>query len=378
MNGLRFFLTLNALFFAAFLFAQKDTTDMSFTGTKLDPYEEHTDSTGKFSYSGYIDTYYAYYTDTTNGAGYTKFPTGSARNNEFGLNTILFSAQYQTQKVRATATLFYGDVANSAWSNYLNAVQEAHCGVRLRKKIWFDAGYFRTHFGLESIQARENPTASIATTTFYEPYYLSGAKLTFDVSEKWTIQTGVFNGYNTFIETNRNKAITVSALFIPNKRFTHTLNVMSCDESIALNQQRFYANYIGVFKSRRNNVGVDLNVGSQQHSLLSDSTKSALFYSGLVVYKHRFTPELAAYARYEYFNDINEILTGPVLNANHQLVGLEIQGFTAGFEYKPISNSFVRIEGRYLHLHNNENIFYYNNQSTNVRWEFIVSTGIWF
>lgn len=68
----------------------------------------------------------------------------------------------------------------------------------------------------------------------------------------------------------------------------------------------------------------------------------------------------------------------PVHNANHQLVGLEIQGFTAGFEYKPISNSFVRIESRYLHLHNNENIFYYNNQSTNIRWEFIVSTGIWF
>ncbi len=358
--------------------AQKDSTDISFTGTKLDPYEDHDDSTGHFSYSGYIDTYFAYYSDTNNSEGFVKFPTGSPRNKEFGLNMILLNATYQAEHIRGIATLFYGDIARSAWSSYLNMVQEANVGIRIRKGLWVDLGYFRTHFGLESIQPRENPTVSFATTTYYEPYFLSGAKLTYSMNDHWTLQAGVFNGYNTFIETNNNKALTLSSQFVPNSKQSHTLNLMTTDESLTKDKQRIYINYIGILKSRRNSLGIDLNFGAQQNSQLSDTSKTAFFYSALAVYKHRFTPTFASYLRYEFFSDLQEILTGPVLNVNHTLIGLQVNGATLGIEFKPVSHSFIRLESRYLHLANDEKIFFYQNKSTNQRFEVILSAGIWF
>jgi len=154
----------------------KDTVDLTFSGTKINPYSQEYDSTGKWTLSGYIDTYISHYSDTVNSNGFVKFPTIAPRNNQFGLNIIQLSAKYQAKSFRATTTLFTGDCPKAAWSSDFNAIQEANLGFKLCRKLWLDMGFFRTHIGLESIQPRENMTLSLATTTYFEPYFLSGAK----------------------------------------------------------------------------------------------------------------------------------------------------------------------------------------------------------
>lgn len=51
-----------------------DSTDLTFKGTRVNPYSIEYDTTGKIIFSGYIDTYYAEYTDTAGANGYQKFP----------------------------------------------------------------------------------------------------------------------------------------------------------------------------------------------------------------------------------------------------------------------------------------------------------------
>lgn len=359
---------------------KKDTTDLTFTGTRINPYNQEYDTTGKVKVSGYIDTYYSYYTDTLGAGGYAKFPTSSPKNNQFGINILQISAKYESSRMRGIATLFYGDIPLSAWSQNLNLIQEANVGFRIYKKLWLDAGYFRTHIGLESIQPRENITTSIATTTYFEPYFLSGAKLTWQQSAKWTYQINVFNGFSTFIETNKNKAIGFSIGYSGNK-WTHTLSSIVCDEypsNVSQNHFRHYTNYIGIFKTKHVVLGLEGNFGYQQNSRLNNPNQTAYIFSGIAAFKYRFTHCIAAYARAELFSDPDEILTGPIENENHNLTGLDILGGTLGFEYKPIPNAFFRIESRVLKTKASERIFYYNNHSNNIRWEGIASIGLWF
>ena len=362
------------------LHGHKDTTDLTFSGTKINPYQQEFDSTGKWQVNGYVDAYYSIYSDSSNGNGFQKFPTISPRNHQFGLNMIQLSAKYNSAKFRSTITLFGGDCPKAAWSTDYNFIQEANLGFNLFKKLWLDMGYFRTHIGIESIQPRENISMSLATTTYFEPYYLSGAKLTWQQSDRLTFQLNVFNSFNQFVETNKNKAVGFSMNFAPSKKLSITYSNLLSDESavtVPLKQTRFYNNFCYTYKSTKWVFGLEANFGLQAHSCLNNGGQTAKMFSSIIVGKYRITPQLATYARGEVFHDPNEILTGPVLNENHAIVGLEIAGLTAGFEFKPIPNSFVRVEYRILSNYN-QHIFQYQQLPSKVRSELNFGMGVWF
>jgi hypothetical protein len=249
------------------------------------------------------------------------------------------------------------------------------------KKLWLDAGFFRTHFGLESIQPRENMTISLATTTYFEPYFLSGAKLTWQQSDKLAIQLNAFNSFNQFVETNKNKAVGLSIAYNPSSNLTTSFSTIVCDESLQgsfRKQLRWYNNLCVVYKTNRWVVGLENNFGMQQNSKLTDTSATATMFSSLLAVKYRITPKWASYLRGEVFFDPDEILTGPVQNEDHQLVGIDLTGGTVGFEFKPIPNSYFRIEGRYLFTRPEETIFTMNGVYSNQRYEIITALGLWF
>jgi hypothetical protein len=360
---------------------KKENNDLLFGGTNINSYSLESDTNANITFSGYLDTYFACYTDTSNGNNFQKFPTISPKNNQIGINIVQFSAKYESEKLHSTATLFFGDCPTSSWSPVLNYIQEANIGFKVYKNLWFDAGFFRSHIGIESIQPRENMALGLATTTYFEPYFLSGAKITWALSKKITFQANVFNSFNQFIETNKNKVVGFSASYSPSKKLNLSLNTLFCDESPNSSLQthkRYYTNFYSIYKIQRLTIGFDVNFAIQEHSNLYDSTKSATMFSSILALKYRITSKFSSYLRGEYFSDPNEILTGPIENENHQLVGLDCYGVTFGFEFKPIPNSYLRVEGRYLELLTNDKIFYYNQTSRKFRYEFLAGIGVWF
>ena len=158
-------------------------------------FSQANDSTSHFSLSAYVDAYYASYNDSLGTGSYQQFPSVSPRSNTFGLNTAMLTVQYDAKKVRGIATFHYGDIARSAWSPLFNNIMEAHAGVRLCKKLWLDAGLFRTHFGTEGLLPKENIANSIALNTYYEPYFESGLRLNYIPSDKLSMTLYVLNGY---------------------------------------------------------------------------------------------------------------------------------------------------------------------------------------
>ncbi len=347
-------------------------SNIVFSGTRIIP-KSDTNEIRKIELSGYISTYYAYYSDLTDNGGLVQFPTMAARNKQFGLNLAQIGMEYSDKNVRGNIILHYGDIPESNWPKPFTLIQEAHAGVKLINKLWLDAGFFKSHIGLESTQPRENITSSMAILDFYEPYYFSGAKLTYELNSKITLQLNAFNGFNTYVENNNNKALGFSAIYDINDNISLTYNLLSCDETpdnIKTKHQRFYHNLYGTMQLKKWSIGFEANYGTQQNSLLADSTQTASVYSGLLVAKYQMIKKLAVYGRGEIFSDKNMILT------NNLNLGNGIYGGTFGVEFKPAKT--VALSAEYRVLQCDEFIFKEKGFTTNQRNDFILCLDLWF
>lgn len=356
--------------------------DPTYTGTRLVNEEEESKG-GILTFGGYVAAYTAYYSDTSGKDGYQKFPTISPRKNTLGLDMAMLYARYSQEKMRGVVGLHMGDIAASAWSPVYNLIQEANAGLRLHRKWWLDAGFFRTHIGLESIQPRENTCQSIALVTYYEPYFLSGAKLSFLASPKLTAQIQVFNGFSGFVTQNQRKAIGASALYEASSAFSLTSNVLYSDNAKIHEpaQPRFYSNTFCTWKRGSWLIGAEFN-GGVQHSVnpLKPNTDPVWEWmlGSMVSARKKVANDWFGYGRFEFFRDPDEMLTGPIFNRNHNLIGLQAEALTLGAEWKPLPNAHVRLEARGIYTRFDENIFQFEGQSSPTRLELLAGMGVWF
>lgn len=373
------------VFFASTSIAQQDSTkkkqftiqlkndsNVLFQNKKLALDEKLSEP--KLEIGAYLSSYYAYYTED-NSSDYVKHATMAARNNEFGLNMVMISLGYRSKKIRSNVTLHYGDIAESTWPNKFNMIQEANAGVELFKNLWFDAGVFRSHIGLESTQPRENITSSMTLANVYEPYFFSGAKLTYLINSKLSIQLNAFNSFNSIIETNKNKLIGSSIVFAPNDNLSITYNFITGDDtpdSVDLKHQRFYHNLYATYQKKRISIGAEFNYGIQEYSKRLDATTVGTAYmnSSLLLFKHQSFKKIAFYARGEWFSDEDEILS---IGSN---MGKYTWGGTVGIEYKPVKNMALSLETR--QLNSEKENFYYNGKYHKERDEFIFCLDVWF
>lgn len=357
--------------------------DLALTGTRLIGKEDESNNEGTLTLGGYIASYAGHFSDTAGGGGFQKFPTVSPRSNEFGVDMALLSAQYRHRLVRANFRMHWGDIAKSAWSPDFNVIQEANAGLRLHPRWWLDMGFFRTHIGLESIQPRENICQSLSLVTYFEPYYMSGAKLSFTWSKKVTLQAQVLNSFNGFLENNKGKALGISALLEPDKHWTFTTNLLFSNDapSGAKARPRWYWNTYATGKWEKLLIGLEANVATQRSPALGGDTllfTSDKMVSFLASARYQLHSRFFAYGRADFFYDPDEILTGPVKDSNHELVGLEAVGGTLGLEWRPLANASLRCETREILALKDEKIFDRYGQSSNLRWEFLAGLGIWF
>ncbi len=332
--------------------------------------------------SGYVDAYYAYYTDSVGAGKYQKFPSVSPRSNQFGVNTACLTAQYDGSKVRGLITLHYGDIPVSAWSGTFNNIMEAHAGVNLIKKLWLDAGFFRTHTGAEGLLPKENFTSSVSVSTFFEPYFESGIKLNYIPNDKWSINFLVLNGYNIYEDNNEQKSIGVLATYAfsdkGNIGYSNYIGDDTPTGADSITHTRLFTNlfFNYQFGKLKMQVGIDNIV--QENSGIADPHKSAMELSGVLSFKYQCSGKYALYIRGEYFSDPDGFIGGIITDKTNKLTGLKLFGVTAGAEYKPADNTIIRLEARELITDQNQEIFRWKGEIKNNRLEILLNMGISF
>lgn len=341
----------------------------------------HAAANKKFKISGYIDAYYAYYTDSAGSNDFQKIASVSPRSKRFWLNTAQIGVEYNAQKIRGIVTLQYGDITETSLSPPFNNIVEAHAGIRLLKNCWFNAGLFRTHFGTESVLPKENLLSSLTVNTYYESCNEAGVRLNYTTpNNTWAFAVYGLNGYNIYKDNNRKKSLGALITYTQGDYYIGYSNYIGDDSPRADSvkhlriQQNIFFNY--QHNKLKLQAGVDNCI--QQNADYLHPNLVATMYSGLAALKYQLKEKFAISVRAEIFQDPQGFMSGVILNKDNSYTGYKLYGYTVGAEYKPTQNSYIRIEGRQLQMEKNQEIFRWNGKSSSSRLELLLNLGISF
>jgi hypothetical protein len=159
--------------------------------------------------SGFLDVYYSYDFNNPGSGRRPAFLFNHTRHNAFSVNLALVGLEVEHPSVRAALGLMAGTYAEDNLAHeepLLRHLWEANLGVRLTDGLWLDAGVFESHLGYESAISTLNPTLTRSLAAESSPYYLAGAKLSWEFAPGWAARLIVANGWQNIAETPGNRA----------------------------------------------------------------------------------------------------------------------------------------------------------------------------
>lgn len=202
--------------------------------------QAQTDSTqtkGTFAVSGYVDTYYQY--NTNKPLSRTNLGRGGGRvfdvnHDNFSLGLVQTAVTYTYSKMKVVADLTFGpnaDLGNfgNTGSSSIN-IKQAYGTYSFTDKLALTVGQFGTHIGYELIDAPLNYNYSLSYLFGNGPFYHTGAKLDYAVSDKVGLMVGVVNGWDALSDFNDKKSLTAQVHLAPSTGLHIYANLISGDE----------------------------------------------------------------------------------------------------------------------------------------------------
>ena len=301
------------------------------TATTL--HAQSSDTSTKIKVNGFVDAYYAY--DFTRPAdGERRYTTQPVRHDEANVNLAWIGLTLERSRVHARVALqagtsvqsnYAGEPRNGASSgpDLSRNIQEAYVGVKLADNVWIDGGIYYSYVGLESWSSSDNPTYTRSLVADYTPYYLSGARLTWQVTPKLAAQFHVVNGWQNISENNRSKAAgarldyTISpALTVSYANFVGNEQPKGTPSRLRVYNQLMAK---GVLPSGTQWQG-QVDVGHQAHSD---------WYGLVAIVKQPLTSRVSLVGRAERYSDPDQVIvkTGdaPGFVGNGASLGLDVQ-----------------------------------------------------
>ena len=349
-------------------------------------------------YSAFLDTYFATDDDQLNmpwdevpGSKYRKFASLGYLKDEFAINIAQIGADFEYGN-KAKGAIFFqaGNLSEYLYGNY-SSLQQAWIGYKIWNNLWIEAGQFLTHIGTEELTPKNNFLTSHSILTLFEPVYHQGIKFNWE-SDYYTIGLYLLNGSYILQENNDNKSIGTYLLIKPNKAFSFSYSgIYGNEEDGNLEQSKLMMyNNICLFvnPNEKINLKAQLDYVIKDNAYIdeSDDTTSGSFLGFAAQMKYSMADYLAFSLRFAYFDNtynIYQIKDNGFVNANYDY-GYNGMSITAGFEYKPIQNGYIRFETRMLRLNEGEEkqnypgrIFWDGEEFVNSRIEAMLNFGIW-
>lgn len=313
-------LTVLSTFCTLQLFATDPTTDP--TDTK-----EVKEDKGKFTFSGYADSYY-----------FSNFNRPKSRNNlgaagtarafdqkagQFSLGLVQTKMVYSNDKSEAVVDLAFGP--NADLGNYGNlvgplgsttalAIKQAYFTWKASPKFSLTAGQFGTHIGYEVIDAPVNYNYSLSNLFNNGPFYHIGVKGTLSFSEKSSLMFGLVNNVDGLYDNNRAKGIIAQYFISPASGWNVYLNWIGSNEANVKANGKDSTGFYSVLDltttyqiTDKFFLGLNAAYGSQkgdyQGYTFTDKSKT---WGGVALYtNYAVSSTFGLGARYEIFDNSN-------------------------------------------------------------------------
>ena len=306
--------------------------------------------------SGYIEAYYSHdFTAPKTAQERPGFLYNHKRNREVNVNLAFLKGAYTSERVRANLAIQVGTYAQynyAAEQNLVKNIFEANVGVKLssKKDLWLDAGIFSSHIGFESAISKDCWTLTRSILAENSPYYLSGAKLTYNSSNgKWTLLGSVLNGWQRIAKLPgySGPSISTQVQFKPSPKLTlNWSSFVGSDRPDSLKQGRFFNNFYAIINpAGKFGVILGFDIGADRKPIGSNDRRvgdgSYVWLSPVVIARLATSEKSYLAGRIEYYDDKNGVII-----ATGTPNGFQTWGYSLNYDYAILSNALFRIEGK--------------------------------
>lgn len=299
---------------------------------------------------GYIDVFYIYdFNEPTTGFRQS-FLYNYNRHNEFNLNLGFAKLSVEHQKYRANLALQAGTYPNDNYAaepGLLKNIFESNIGISLNKKnkLWLDVGIIGSHIGFESAISFDNWNLTRSILAENSPYYFSGAKLTFNPTNKWELAALICNGWQRIKRISGNSLPSFGTQIKCKPSDKVTLNwstFIGTDDPDTTRRMRYFNNlYAQIQYTNKFGLIAGFDIGAQQSAKLSSDYN--LWLSPVLISQYSINKNWKTAIRAEFYQDETGIII-PTGTPN----GFQTTGLSLNFDYSPIPNVICRLEGRWL------------------------------
>lgn len=314
---------------------------------------------GKTGISGYIDLYSGY--------SYRKQPVksmaffvSSDRLEQLAINLAYIDIRYNNGNIRARLIPAVGTFMNANYKQELPGFRnlfEANAGILLdkKRKIWLDAGVLSSPITNESAISKDHSVYTRSTSADYIPYYLCGVKLGMPLSKKLNTNLFLTNGWQDISDHTPGPGGLAQLEYKPNQNTLINFNYFFTREkyradSLSALTNRHLIDFFILRKGRgRWQYSYSIYTGSEHsgklvtEGLQDTSTRNyrGMFLSTFYSAQVHFTGKKSLGSRIEFTYNNSEFY-------NNTRKGQYLWSPAICYNYKPDSNSILRLEARYL------------------------------
>lgn len=326
----------------------------------------------------YLDTYYSFSINQPPQSS-QPYMTQMHRHNEVNVNWAYLGLEAQSASFRSKLALqggTYVDRNQGHEPGFLRYIREAYVGIQLYEDLWLDMGVMPTHIGIEYPEPMPNWNFQRLWASDAQPYYQTGAHLSYQADSNWFFLLAVLNGFQSIEDNNDYLAAGMQAKYTEGKWTLSYSNIITPEDRglgfpnglqgafttlVWLND--FYAIYE---LSESSSLALSADFTLMEHMeyefvnadslLVPPPTQETIDQSGLtnwwdlaLLYRWQFHPEWYFSGSVEFFQEENNYFFDRKGAAAAQLGGTDFFNGIAGLHYQP--NPYVRfhLESRYYH-----------------------------
>lgn len=307
-------------------------------------------STTVWSGGFFADLYYAIDGNEPANGRRPDFLFNHTETDELQLNLGLISLSASSDRVRGNLGLMTGSYVDENLAQEPDWAQpffEANVGLALDQEasLWLDVGILPSHIGFESAISRDNPTLTRSLAAENSPYYLTGARLTWDIDPQWSLATLLVTGWQRTepVEGNSMPSIGTQLVYAP----SDTLRVnwstfIGTDDPDDERRIRYFSNlYAQTALTPRLDLTVGLDLGLQQTR--RDASSYDAWVSPVIILRQELARGWAMALRAEYYRDRNQVIVSTPEDR-----GISTWGASWNVDWQASPNVLIRMEARYL------------------------------
>ena len=306
---------------------------------------------------GFVDGYYAWNSNDPPlhdsffpGAGST-----AERANELRLNLAAVEIVRDAAPLGFHLSLVAGDgadVIHAAESQGFRHIYQASVIYKVSNRLTIEGGIYPSHIGFESFYSKDDWNYMRSWPGELSPFYQTGVHAAYQFDSHWSSDVHVLNGWQHIKDNNDAKAIGVKIAYT-SARLTTSLNTFDGPELPSDNSHwRHFGDLIASYKATpKLSLAGSLDRGRQE--LPGDATANWLGIAAFA--RYAFDDRHAMAVRGSLFHDPDNAISGAAQKLTEE---------TLTYEFHPVTNLIVKIEGR--HDHSTAAVFARKtNESTN-------------